>query len=809
MKASVVLPKPTLHTKGKEHSCKIMIVVVHVILGILIATIFYSNSVPYVSAAPSVIDPKLKIENFTTELPSYPTSMAFIDSNNLLVLHKGGELMLVSKGELQQEPVLKLPVNLSVEQGLLGIAISNDTEEGFTSNNPKKVFLYYTELPEGQGDGGEIRNRVYKYDWNGETLENPKLLLDLPVGSLHNGGKLLIGPDGYLYAIIGDQNPPVNRDDRWQVPIEWIGKLQNFADGPDPDDRGVIFRINASDGSPAADNPFSNDPNNPLSRYYAYGIRNSFGIDFDPVTGNLWDTENGPDVADEINLVKPGFNSGWQRVMGSMPTIPNAFTALLPNGVSEAELVNFNGSYYADPVVTFGNTIGITDIEFFESSRLGEEYTNNTFVGDIKHGNLYYFEVNPERSGFILHPRVTDWWGVGGSGGKGQLASVTFGTGFGGITDLETGPDGMLYVLSYGDRKIYRISAHDNDADDANGFIITSDSSNSLLTSSSSSPVNITGVSNETVPDNNTIPSNVSSSSPTPTPTPTLAPTTPYTSTSSAGPYVGSLQIPYTGLTRYHVTPTIGKLFGLNETTYAMIVTGVEPGSPAARAVIRSGNMTTNVSGDIIKVGGDMILAVDDNSSFIRNNEAFLNYLQNEKIVGENITLNILRDGQIHDIELTIEALPRFLWYENEDEGIRMKYPSDWRVSESDLSKQDIVKFFSPETTFVDNSTLSVASVFVKIRPSDIGLDSVARAQQEDTAETRNLDMFLTDVSNLPGYEKVFYDYSDRDRTLKILSVFTNKDEQLYTINFAADPTRYDDYLPLAREMINSFQFTK
>ena len=55
-----------------------------------------------------------------------------------------------------------------------------------------------------------------------------------------------------------------------------------------------------------------------MPKYYAYGIRNSFGMDFDPVTGNLWDTENGPSYGDEINLVEPGFNSGWQVVQGSL-----------------------------------------------------------------------------------------------------------------------------------------------------------------------------------------------------------------------------------------------------------------------------------------------------------------------------------------------------------------------------------------------------------------------------------------------------------------------------------------------------------
>ena len=74
----------------------------------------------------------------------------------------------------------------------------------------------------------------------------------------------MIGPDNYLYGVIGD----LNHD----------GMLQNFPDGPSPDNTGIIFRINSIDGTILPDNPFSTDPNDPLSKYFAYGIRNSFGL---------------------------------------------------------------------------------------------------------------------------------------------------------------------------------------------------------------------------------------------------------------------------------------------------------------------------------------------------------------------------------------------------------------------------------------------------------------------------------------------------------------------------------------------------
>ena len=233
-------------------------------------------------------DPTLKVETIADGLSS-PTSMAFIDKDHILVLEKEGQVRLVSNGMLQQQPILKVQVDTTSERGLLGIAMIPKK-----SSNGDTVFLYYTE-----SSGGELRNRIYRYQWNGANLVNPTLILDLPAlpGPNHDGGKLAIGPDGYLYTMIGDLNHR--------------GQVQNIKNGPPPDSTGGIFRINPNDGSPAnKNNPFLIEAS--LNKYYAYGIRNGFGLAFDPVTKNLWDTENGPTQYDEINLVRPGFNSGWQ-----------------------------------------------------------------------------------------------------------------------------------------------------------------------------------------------------------------------------------------------------------------------------------------------------------------------------------------------------------------------------------------------------------------------------------------------------------------------------------------------------------------
>src|SRR5919202_130961 len=409
-----------------------------IIIPAVIIYLIYNS--PTALAAPSITkDPSLKVHSMINGLSS-PISMTFIDNNNILVLEKGGQVRLVSDGVLQDNPVLQISVDTESERGLLGIAIMNGTNTDnapttatahIRNNNNKLVFLYYTE-----SNGADLRNRVYKYNWNTQTqtLINPTLILDLPAlpGPNHDGGKLVIGPDHYLYAVIGDLNHR--------------GKLQNIIDGPDPDDTSIIFRVNPNDGFAAPDNPFINDPNIEIHKYYAYGIRNSFGITFDPVTRNLWQTENGPEEYDEINVVKPGFNSGWIKLMG--PLSRNADVNVAD------QLVNYPGSHYTDPIFSWKNSIAVTDIEFMKSSVLGQKYKNNIFVGDYNNGNLYYFELNSTRIG--IKPEA----GLSGLvvDNDNQLSAVTFGTGFGAISDIKTGPkDGFLYILSINDGTIYKI----------------------------------------------------------------------------------------------------------------------------------------------------------------------------------------------------------------------------------------------------------------------------------------------------------------------------------------------------------------
>jgi aldose sugar dehydrogenase len=394
--------------------------------------------------AATVSDPNLGVEEVASGL-ELPTTMAFLGPGDILVLEKEkGTVQRIVDGKIQPEPLLDVNVAGAIERCMCGIAISKDIP-GHTY-----VFLYYTEAEtadrEDMTDGkAPLGNRLYRYELVNDKLINPKLLLDLPAdpGPRHNGGKVIIGPDNNLYVTVGDIDGSFKEEDTET-------QAQNYPDGVESDGRSGILRI-TQDGRPLPNGAVIGD-DLPLNLYYAYGLRNSFGIDFDPVTGNMWDTENGPGNSDEINLVLPGFNSGWQQSMG-LAADEEANDAFNPDN-----LVDFDGKgTYSDPELVWRNTAGPTAVIFLHSNRLGPQYQNDMFVGDVHNGRLYHFKLTEERMDLIL-PESLATSRVIETPQDPALGEIIFGEGFGGITDLEVGPDdGYLYLVSIGQGKIFRI----------------------------------------------------------------------------------------------------------------------------------------------------------------------------------------------------------------------------------------------------------------------------------------------------------------------------------------------------------------
>ena len=290
-------------------------------------------------------------------------------------------------------------VNASSERGLLGIAINTES--------PPKVFLYYTEAMTTDAHRARQPRLPLHLELRHGHAGDPQMILDLPVttGPNPDGGVIFLGADR---RGIGRRRQLAVRDHRRP---NRNGQLQNFSGGPAPDDTSVIFRVE-QDGTAAAGNPFvpycsvttsqtcpggggcpgGETCRTQVARYYAYGVRNSFGMALDPVTGDLWDTENGPGNFDEINHVAPGFNSGWEPIMGP--------DALDPQGVGNLFNMPGAGLTYSDPEFSWFDTNAPTAIVFPSGSSLGTAYDDVALVGDSNNGNLYSFPLNPGRTGF-------------------------------------------------------------------------------------------------------------------------------------------------------------------------------------------------------------------------------------------------------------------------------------------------------------------------------------------------------------------------------------------------------------------------
>jgi glucose/arabinose dehydrogenase/plastocyanin len=379
-------------------------------------------------------DTRIKIETIYDGL-KFPTAIAFLGPDDMLVLQRSDDtIMRIANGQMLDEPVLDLGNTTKVRGCMCGIAILHN------DNGTSYAFLYYSHGEVTEDDGKtKLVDHLYRYDVTNGKLTNPKLLLEVPSSSVsvHDGGKVMVGPDNNIYLTTGEIDGRKT-------------KAQNVKNGSLPDGSSGILRFTPN-GDPV-DGGLLGDTS-PLDKYYAYGVRNSFGLNYDPITGNIWMTDNGPTFGDELNLVRPGFNGGYDKVMGLSSIFHKPFN------LTDLEFFNGTGKYY-DPIFDWGITVGVTDLVFVPSDKLGEEYEGNLFVGEINSGYLYRFLLNQSRTGLLLNGSLSD--GVANNNvEKLQVAFAKINGG--GITDLEIGPDGLLYLVS-SNGKIMRLEPIEGNA---------------------------------------------------------------------------------------------------------------------------------------------------------------------------------------------------------------------------------------------------------------------------------------------------------------------------------------------------------
>jgi len=461
----------------------------------------------WAQAAPSVVDPNLAVRTAASGLVT-PISIAFLGPNDMFVLEKDtGKVQRVVNGQVQST-VLDLPVNRASERGLLGIALHPQ----FFVNG--KLYLYWTESNTGADSGNLadvplLGNRVDRFSWNGSTLTFEANIVKLrafqadegqPLRGNHDGGVLRFGTDGKLYAAIGDNGRR--------------GQLQNLVDGPFgpgmPDDQfggpepdnahltGVILRLN-DDGTAPSDNPFfaagatmGGEVGANVQKIFAYGLRNSFGMAFDPVSGALWEQENGDDSFSELNRADSGFNSGWVQIMGPperiqqfkaiettvTPDPPDPFASTYfglqqirwpPTNIADtpeealSRLFMLPGAHYSAPELSWKYEVAPAAIGFLSSRALGSQYENDLFMGAartfLEGGHLFHFSLTGNRNKVSVDdPRLDDR--VADNVHKWEITeseSLLFGRNFGIGTDIQTGPNGNLYVVSLTDGAVYEI----------------------------------------------------------------------------------------------------------------------------------------------------------------------------------------------------------------------------------------------------------------------------------------------------------------------------------------------------------------
>jgi glucose/arabinose dehydrogenase len=446
---------------------------------------------------PSVIDRNLAVRTVVGGLDT-PTSMAFLGLGDLLVLEKSTGKVKRVIGGVVASTVLDLAVNSASERGLLGI----DLHPSFPSI--PSVYLYWTESSTGTDSNvlAEVPllgNRVDRFTWDGSTLthhSNLKRIRALqedaaqPARGNHDGGVLRFGPDGKLYVLIGDLGRRGHMQNLTNGPFG-SGEPDDQFGGPAPDDAhlsGVILRLN-DDGTAPADNPFfgagaamGGEAGANIQKVFAYGLRNSFGMAFDPYSGYLWDEQNGDDSFTEINRVEPGMNGGWVQIMGPVSRIAE-FKAIetsseffglqqvrwSPANIADtpqealSRLFMLPGARYSDPEFSWKFEVAPAGIGFMRGRSLGPQYDGDLFVGaarpNLQGGHLFRFNLTGNRLKIAVDdPRLEDR--VADNLRKFDITeseSLLFGENFGVGTDIHTAPNGNLFLVSLTHGAIYEI----------------------------------------------------------------------------------------------------------------------------------------------------------------------------------------------------------------------------------------------------------------------------------------------------------------------------------------------------------------
>lgn len=292
------------------------------------------GSILAVSALPArAADPVTVVDGLR-----FPAGIAFDSQGTMFVTEREGRILAFDAP--RSRTIATIPTVTQGETGLLGITMSPDD---------RYVYVFATEHDQ--------TNTIWRVRATGGTPE--RVVTGLPGGVYHNGGGVAFGPDGNLYVSNGERH----ETDLAQDPRALGGKIYRYT----------------PDGEIPADNPFGDSPT------WSLGLRNPFGIAIDPITGDPFVTENGPEAFDEINHISAGTNHGWPIVSG--PASAEATSSLI--------------GQYEDPILAYESIIVPTGITFADPFNALPSFAGDMFFGTYGDQTIHRVVMDRQRTRVI------------------------------------------------------------------------------------------------------------------------------------------------------------------------------------------------------------------------------------------------------------------------------------------------------------------------------------------------------------------------------------------------------------------------
>jgi glucose/arabinose dehydrogenase len=349
-------------------------------------------------------DYKIKVEVFADSL-EIPWSIDFIDENTALITERPGRLRMMRNGVMLPGSVQGTPEVLHEGQGgLMDVAIDpNFGENGY-------IYLAYShELKNtgGTSDRTGSMTRIVRGQIMGNLWTNEQIIFEAPAETYrttrhHYGSRIVFDKDGFLYFSIGDRGA---QDQAQNISLP----------------NGKVHRI-MKNGDIPKDNPFVNDPK-AIQSIYSFGNRNPQGLAIHPVSGKLWATEHGPFGGDELNLIEGGRNYGWPVI-----TYGRNYNGTIITDETEKEGMEQPNLYWKPSIAVCG-------LDFYQGD-LFAKWKNKLMVGALKYEEVKLLHIDEDR---VIHEQ-------------------TIVKNLGRVRDVQTGPDGAIYVVLNNPDKVIRLT---------------------------------------------------------------------------------------------------------------------------------------------------------------------------------------------------------------------------------------------------------------------------------------------------------------------------------------------------------------